>query len=373
MPKSAETTTVQIPKDHLVVITQQLLGKNEFSYQDAGILSEIDPDLSISAGLVTQSETSGELLHRFTETMIQKIIVDTPKGEEVHISPERTQTDLTALNNFVSALETKRGNRDHRDQARLGDELLSLFSIISTWRDDLTGDQAFPWKFAVESALFPKEEFMNPRFSLRMSIFNSASDEVLRRALAADVAAGGNIVATLAHEQSGLYEDSLTSDEFIRLVGLLPMGHQRIAQTTLEWVGEAEMQITTMPNHEKANPTPEKNLRLMESMAVAQWMSLNSTDRGTFLTADLIVRLRELFPEGKPVPSLSPQMMKFLIDAVYDTSVEGRDRIKKGLVMYLKVYSKMKLGVIEKWFPRISAEAIEEAKPAWQKIFSHKK
>jgi len=367
--KQAETKTVTIPKEYLFGIVQQSLGKRDFSVTDAQILSRLDPDLSISTALITHAAPKEELLFRLIETAEVAMSSGIQVERKSVISPKRTQTELAALKNVLTTYDRMRVRLDPDDQKKLTGDILTLFSLLTVWRPDMTGQKTFPWREAIESALYTQSEVMHRWFSLRMSVLQRAPEDVLKQALADHAEAGGDILETLMQEQSTLSDESTTSPEVIRLARLLPDGNTKIARTIFSWVGQAETYAI-----KGADAASVDVLRQMEAIATEKWVGLSSSTRRNFLTAELLVRLRELYPEYlgdiDAVSDAQPRMAGLLDEIIGGTSLQAVKNLKTGLVNILKAYPQMKLGVIEKWFPEMAKEAIAEAKPLWKKIFT---
>ena len=122
---------------------------------------------------------------------------------------------------------------------------------------------------------------------------------------------------------------------------------------------------------------PYDTFKKIESIARVQWERLSDKERGMFLTTDFLVRLRELYPErldradddAIEIPASFPRLKRLLHDVIFETSAKNIAIMKPDLIEHMKRFPKMRLGIIEKWFPQMAKEVEEEArKPIWKKV-----
>lgn len=361
---------VRLDEEAQRYLVESALAKPNPSFIEVQLLGQIDPDLSVTIGFIDTylSQTAS------SDTDVSLAFMEKLFDIATYACIHAKETDVDMLNNILACAERHKSGMDNSGKKRLNNRVFLLFDKVGVWRQDMMGDKKFPWAAAVERMVFEPVDLWAGRCTSRVRILSRAPRSLVRRMLAGHAAEGGNFLMTLWEDTSLLERDSLFYSEVINLVRLLPDENQAVAQSALWWARDvvSGALFQWLRGEDGSNRTPWRILRRIEAVARKKWESLSDEERGTFLSAGLLVILRELYPEfladeehpqSNPISPNFPRLQELLSAIVAATSDETKVALAKDLKLFVRKYPGMNLGIIAQWFPDVAAEV-----EAWRKF-----
>lgn len=359
--------TVEFLKNQQKSLVQHLFFDHEVSLSDNDVIAQIDPDLSVTSGLIAKrmESTGGRGCAPYVERLLNvglvSMIRNIPRESDPKIPKKRTSQDLRALQQIDSVINTlsPRVPFTDRQQADINERALTMFRFITEWRPDLMAHPKFPWDTAVNLALSRPVDNWFGTYDHRVNILSKAPEVLVQKAMGDYANDGKNILETLYYElplgNSGMPE---TSPKLWEVIRRAPDGNLPLAQSTLLWALRVQSHAMLRVQEQCGEPITKDVLFRTWKLARKKWSALSQEDRGNILTIDILyyyqIIYRNIRESGKKPPPTIDQMLQNMI---HTTSDMWKWEFTQSLIAYVKAYPEVDLDMITEWFPIIAGIA----------------
>jgi len=353
------------------VVRELLFGVPDYPFdaERGQTILTLDPELSVTTEIVKEVLPKSVFLNRFN-SMLEIALLDNLSRDR-KISKKRTESNVSALNNYISSCSANESYLFPDDKIDLEFGLLTLIGTVVSSRPDMTEHVKFPWEAAVKIAVFVPPDFRISRHDSRMNILGNAPYAELKQALTEFTAQGGDVLDTLGREQPSPWEkEPYISPIYLRILEMLP-DDLEATRSVVNWVAQQEQRVMSIALDNPKFIIPYKALGRIELKAVNTWHNLSPEDRSKFLTTNLIYQLCRLYPEvlddivsGYASNTLAnlPRLNGLIPSIVKETSQETIHTIAERIKSDLRRNPGLKLGAMSDWFPGMAAE-LEEYRP----------
>lgn len=359
--------TVELSQNQQKGLVQHLFSSREFTLSDnATIIADIDPDLSVTSGLIAQriETTSGRGcapdIERFLDVGFACMIQNISQDKDQKIPKKRTDQDLSALQKIDTILNTHpRVPFTDREQDQINERALTIFGFITAQRPDLTARAKFPWNTTLHLALNRPADTLSSKYDYRVNILTKAPKALAQKAMAEYANKGKDILETLYYEktfmESGMPEESPKLWEVIRLA---PDGNLPLAQSTLRWALRVQSHAMFREREPSGEPITIDVLSRTWKLAQNKWNALSTGDKGEFITMDMLNLYEHMYTEQRERGEMPlPQMDQILNSMIQNASDSWKKDFTEAVIVFVKECPKKELGMITEWFPIIAGTA----------------
>lgn len=371
--------TAEIVKNQQKGLVQYLFFGQKFSLtENADVIAQIDPDLSVTSGLVADRMKSinghgyAPFIERLLDVGFVSMINNIPKEIDPKIPKKRTDQDLGILQRIDMVLNTLPPCVPFMDQeqveitdyarTKINDKALVMFGAIITWRPDLTAHPEFPWNTAVNAALDDQADDFY--YNDRVNILTKAPEHLVQQAMQKYTRGEQNILEELYVRMTATGDGlPVGSPDVWEILRRTPDGNLPLAQWTLMWALRVQSQAMYRAEKQYRKPITKDVLFRAWELAGKKWQALSPEDRSKFLTMDMLLRWEQLYQnlrEGGEQPSETMDQIRR--NMIHTASDAWKKEFTQSLITRVNAYPKETLGMIAEWFP-IIADTVEAHRP----------